>query len=283
MTNASTTVGLIGASGLLGSALFSALSSQDNIKLVVLHRPTSKLDVGKTETRVLDLAGSESDIHKALKGIDVLVNATGKTDVATELAFVGHLATLPTPLRAYLPSDFSLNYTPEESEGVPLIEAKEAINARAIELGLPLTTVHNGIFEPFLLTPFSGIDLKTGTLSLYPGAENKPISITSPGYIGAAVAEIVQLPKLDKTYTVVEYAATGKEIAAALEEAGKKVTIEKWGDEGAAAAKASGPFGALSAAVRVKWGKGEWPEDDAYVPKAKKRDIKLAVQDALKA
>jgi uncharacterized protein YbjT (DUF2867 family) len=274
------TVGLISATGLLGSALLPALSAAP-IKLVVLHRPTSKLPPLDVEARPLDIGGSREEVHAALAGIDILVNASGKTDPAADRAFLEHLAGLP--LKAYIPSDYSLNYAPSETVGVQLIEGKEALTARARALGIPTTTVHNGVFEPFVLSPFTGVDLANSTLTLVPGAEERALPITSPGYLAAAVAEIVQLPTINQSYTVVEYTATGKQIAAALEEAGKRVTIEAWSDEDAAAARASGPFGALSAAVRVKWGRGEWPAPDAYTPKKERRDIRRAVKDALKA
>ncbi|BEJ13297.1 hypothetical protein CspHIS471_0304710 [Cutaneotrichosporon sp. HIS471] len=277
------TIGLIGASGLLGSAVLKALTTQQ-AKRIVLHRPSSKLPAldAETQTRALDIGGSEAEVHKALEGIDVLINASSRTDPAVDAAFLSHLANLPKPLKAYIPSDFSLNFTPDETRDVAFIEGKETLIARARELGIPTTTVHNGTFEPFVLTPFSGIDIAAGTLTLYGDAENRALPITSPAYLAAAVAEIAQLPTLESQYTVVEYTATGREIAAALEAAGgKKVVIKTFTPEEAAAAKAAGGLDALSAAVRVKWGKGQWPEPGAYTPAAPKRDITKAVKDAL--
>ncbi|BEJ13298.1 hypothetical protein CspHIS471_0304720 [Cutaneotrichosporon sp. HIS471] len=273
-------VGLIGATGLLGSPLLKALSAQP-IKVVILHRPTSKLPPTDAEKRVFDISGNETDIHKALEGIDILINATSKTDHATDLAFLSHLSTLPKPLKAYIPSDFSLNYTPDEVEGVELIEGKEALIEHARELGIPTTLVHNGVIEPLALTPFTGIDLATSTLTLYPGAEEKTLSITSPAYVAAAVAEIVQHPNLKPLYTVVEYKVTGREIATALEKAGKKAVIKPFTEAEIEAVRASGGLGSLSAAVRVKWGKGEWPEPGAYTPAAPRGNINLTVQSAL--
>ncbi|GMK56306.1 hypothetical protein CspeluHIS016_0301460 [Cutaneotrichosporon spelunceum] len=275
------TVGVIGTTGTLGGAIYKALTTQP-VNVVILHRPTTKLvGVAEKQARTLDMGGPRPLVHKALEGIDILVNASSRTDPATDLVFLDHLASLPKPLKAYIPSDFSLNYSRDEVRGIQFIEGKEALVSRARELGIPTTAIHNGVFESVLLTPFTGIDLVTGTLSLYPGAEDKALPITSPAYLGAAVAEIVQLETLKAHYTVLEYAATGREIGAALEKARKKVSFETWTDEEAAALKALGGREALSSTVRVKWGKGEWPAPGEYIPKAPKRDIHDAVKHAL--
>lgn len=74
------TVALLGPSGLLGSNLlsvFGKLQSEGKIKLVLIHRASSKVDASKApgaQSRVLDVnEASEDDIKAALNGVDILV------------------------------------------------------------------------------------------------------------------------------------------------------------------------------------------------------------------
>jgi hypothetical protein len=76
---AMTTVGLINHNGQLGSAVMSALAphaQKGDIKLVVLHRPSS--DLSKVphgvETRVLDLEkGDKAELKEAVKGLNIVM------------------------------------------------------------------------------------------------------------------------------------------------------------------------------------------------------------------
>lgn len=72
-------VALIGPTGSLGSELFrvlSSLHSKGALKLVVLHRATTKLPSlpQGVEARILDInTATEADVHAALRGVDVVM------------------------------------------------------------------------------------------------------------------------------------------------------------------------------------------------------------------
>lgn len=74
------TVAILGPSGLLGSHLlpvFGRLQAEGKLKLILIHRPTSILDVKQAsvaESRILNMAtATEQDIQTAMQGVDVLV------------------------------------------------------------------------------------------------------------------------------------------------------------------------------------------------------------------
>lgn len=74
------TVGIAGVNGNVGVPAVKALvkaAQEGKIDLVVLHRPTTKLDHiqqgSNIEFRLLDLNGAPEDLDKAVKGINVFV------------------------------------------------------------------------------------------------------------------------------------------------------------------------------------------------------------------
>lgn len=72
------TVAILGASGALGSELvkeLAPLADSGGIKLVILHRESSKVRVPpNAEGRVLDLGHSTDDeLKAALDGVDILM------------------------------------------------------------------------------------------------------------------------------------------------------------------------------------------------------------------
>lgn len=74
------TVGIAGVNGNVGVPAVKALvkaAQGGKINLVVLHRPTTKLDHiqqgPNIEFRLLNLDGSHEELDKAVKGIDVFV------------------------------------------------------------------------------------------------------------------------------------------------------------------------------------------------------------------
>jgi dihydrodipicolinate reductase len=69
-------VGLVGHNGRLGSSVLTALLKHKDLRVVVLHRPSSDLGTipTGTEKRVLDLEkGSPEEIEKAIEGLQVVM------------------------------------------------------------------------------------------------------------------------------------------------------------------------------------------------------------------
>lgn len=79
------TVGIVGASGALGSAVlkeFKPLAEQGAIKLVILHRPSSRVVVPDcAEGRILDIGEStDGHVKKAMEDVDILMYAPYSPD-----------------------------------------------------------------------------------------------------------------------------------------------------------------------------------------------------------
>lgn len=219
-------------------------------------------------------------------------NASKKTDPASDLAFLSHLASVPT-LKRYIPSDFSLNYSASEfaASGSPLKEGKMTAAERARALGIPITVVRNGIFEPFLFTFFTGVSLPTnerrGRMVLYHDAARNQLPVTSVSYISKALGEMAMMDprELGESYTVVEYSCTGDEIARAVKDVtGQDLEAAEWTEQDAEDARRAGDPDALAETVRSKWGKTGWGEEkDAFNPAGPRRTLRDAVVDAVKA
>lgn len=177
----------------------------------------------------------------------------------------------------------------------------------ARHLGLPVTSIHNGVFEHWLFnTEATGIDAYTNTLKLYPGAEEKKEPVTSLPYLAAAIRQIVLTEHSEaasaaeptpaeskaalestrrgpgsvrvsdaggKRFTVVEYEASGNEIGAAIERvSGIKPKFVPLTDEECEACAAMGekdPEAAINAGICMAWGKTGFPEGDSimFTPK----------------
>lgn len=215
-------------------------------------------------------------------------NASGRTSASADLVLLDHIATLPS-LKRYFPSEFSLNYTAAENASTQshLIQGKVALEARSRTLNIPITLIRNGIFEAYLTyAPFTGLDVPNATLELYSGSAERKIPVTSVPYIAKAVGELVlkDPASLADSYTIVEYSASGDEIAKAIEEeTGRKVEIREFSEAQVENGRKSGDPDALSAEVRVKWGKGEWPAEDAYNPAGERKTLALTIKDAVAA
>ncbi|KAL1406660.1 hypothetical protein Q8F55_008366 [Vanrija albida] len=266
------TVALLGATGTLGANLLTALAAAHaagNLRLVVLHRASSDVSAvpAGVEKRVLDPgSASEGEIHSALSGVEVLVVSTPGT--AAGEPFLRALSTLTPALTAYIPSWFTANWTAAEEvdPAKQYIVSKAALRNKAVELGLPVTTIRNGLFEDSFFGGF-GVNAVDNTLHLYGKALESTFSFSSLPYIGAAVAQIVTLDKLEAKYTVAEAEFTGAELAAALQtKHGKAPAVSEYTDADVAAAVARGPGPGLGAGWRTHWGNGNWTAPNRFAP-----------------
>lgn len=205
-------------------------------------------------------------------------------------SFLRALTTLSPQLTAYIPSWFTANWTPEEEvdPAKQYIVSKAALRRKAEDLGLPVTTIRNGLFEDSFFGGF-GVNAVDNKLTLYGDALSSKFSFSSLPYIGAAVAQIVTLPKLENKYTVVEAEFTGAQLASALEKKhGKAPTLSKFTDEDVAAAVAKGPGPGLGAGWRTHWGKGHWTSPNRFdpagvAPRTLEQGIEQAIEQNLGA
>ena len=155
------TVGLIGHNGSVGKSALAALAEAEkkgNLKLVVIHRPsseTSNIPAG-IEKRALDNAkASDAEFDKALAGINVLVSTVGAEGLASEASFLPALKR-SSDAKLFIPSDFGAPWTKQDLQDInaPFFQIKEETVAKAKELGVPVSTIKTGIFTD--VVPFAG-------------------------------------------------------------------------------------------------------------------------------
>jgi hypothetical protein len=292
------TLAILGASGAFGSAMLkelTPLADKGAIKLVLLHRPSSKLRVPPcAEGRELDIGvSSDADVKAALDGVDVLIDASNNTppDASRRL----HTQLASAALRTYVPADYTLNFarTPADAPTRVLADLMRAGEEAAALL--PTAVVHNGTFEHWLFrAEATGLDAATNTLKLYPGAEGHKLPVTSVAYLAAAVRQIVldesggRVRPADvagKRFTVTEYAASGDEIGAAVQRrSGTKPKIVPLTDSEVEGAAALGFEDAIAAGISKAWGTTGFPDDGTitFAPRGvTRRTLDDTVRDAL--
>lgn len=215
-------------------------------------------------------------------------NAVSKAAPDADIRFLEALSTLPKKLTAYVPSDYSVPWTNGEDDDPAnaVVYTKVLAARKAKELGVQLTPVLNGSFEPFTFFPgFVGIWLQENKAKFYGKALENPLPVTSPEYLGAGVAQLVTSPEFTpgKTYTIFEQSWTGRQLVDAIAKAkGAETTLETFTDAELEALRANGPLGVLSGALIKKWGVGEFPEVNPFKPQGlTPRTVADAVASAL--
>lgn len=162
---------------------------------------------------------------------------------------------------------------------------KASLKDRAIALGIPVTTIHNGLFEGSFLDPaFFGLDAEKNVMTVFGDALRQKFSFLSLPYLGAAVAQLVTHPAFaaGKQYTIVEAEFTGQDVADAFETVkGSPPTVNIMTPADIQAMQAAGPGPGLGAAWRMHWGSGNWNVVNLFEPVGiPKRTLLDAVKDA---
>jgi len=200
--------------------------------------------------------------------------------------FIENLAKTPS-LKVYVPSYFTANWTDAEANDPKnvYLHAKASLKDRAIALGVPVTTIHNGLFESSFLDPaFFGLDAKNNTLTIYGDALRQQFSFLSLPYLAEAVAQLVVQPTFGpgQQYTIVEAEVYGQEIFEAFEEVnGAPPTVQVMLRSDIQELRDAGPAQGLGAAWRVHWGSGNWKAVNTFEPQGvTRRTLLQAVRDA---
>ncbi|WVQ74178.1 hypothetical protein IAR50_003772 [Cryptococcus sp. DSM 104548] len=265
------TVGLLGHTGTVGSALFTPLyeaHKKGDLKLVILHRPSS--DISKVpsdvDKRVVELEESKVDaIKDATKDLEVVISAVGSGGLKSQIYLVKALAG-SSSLKAFFPSDFGADWN-EKERSVPALSVfgiKEEVVAKAKELKVPVTEVKVGLFDLFFFAYKAlGTDVKANKVQYFRKSLENPVHITSLAYLGHAVTQLItsssSLAKLGNSKPhLYDLTPTGNEVAAALEKvngsAPEKVELtEEQYQENLKVLP-----GAIGAALFRKWGDGDW-------------------------
>lgn len=187
-------------------------------------------------------------------------------------------------------------------------------------LGLPVCSIHNGVYEHWLFNAeATGIDVKTNTLRVYDGAMEHKLPVTSLGYLAKAIRQIVldegesaEQKEVDdgmrdmregkgrddeeegslrvadvagSSFTVIEYEASGNEIGEAIHcVSGVKPKIVPLTDSDVQGLEEAGPEDAINVGICVAWGKTGFQPGTSieFEPKGvKKRTLGDTVREAL--
>jgi putative NADH-flavin reductase len=213
------------ATGNLGPALAQALQNS-RFNLTILARTTSTNPVPEGVTVVRADYSSHSSLVDALKGQDVVINASPPAG-STQRALID--AALEAGVKRFLPSEFgSGSLDPRARAIVPMFEAKwEAIQyLREKESELEWTGVWTGpFFDWGMMMGFFGLDSATKTTKVF-GDGKSVITTTNLKTIGEAVVRILEKPEETRNLfvTVNSFQTTQLELL----EAAEKITGEKW-------------------------------------------------------
>lgn len=198
--------------------------------------------------------------------------SAGKSTADGGKRFLESLAALPKgQLKAFVPSWFTTNWTPEEEEDAQVAyrHSKIQLLKYAKSLGLPITTISSTLFDNyFFLYSYNGIDAANNRLLIYTpdGDLDKSLASTFSfvrlPYLGAAVGQIVTRPWFTgyQHYTVVETEFTGRELADALsKQHGTPPAITPFTDADFAKVVDKGDAAATLGYAWIKhWGAGNW-------------------------
>ncbi|WVW83151.1 hypothetical protein I302_105169 [Kwoniella bestiolae CBS 10118] len=267
-------IGLLGFSGRVGSALIGPLLEahrDGKINLIILHRVTS--DLSKipfevaVEKRVVELieAGMEGLIN-AVEVLDVLISTISGPGFTSQKYLVDALASSKR-LKTFIPSDFGVSWTEEESSNpvLPFIKLKTQVVHRALELGIPVTNVRLPLFDELVLGYGKlGMDVKKNKVEVYRNSLINPLRITTLPYLAYALTQLIQSPSLiaNRTITLYDHSPTGKEIIDVLTKIhGYPTEVTEYTEE-RYEADLGEMRAAIGAAAWKRWGDGVWGEEE---------------------
>jgi hypothetical protein len=155
---------------------------------------------------------------------------------------------------------------------------------RTLALGVPTTSIRNGLFEESFLDPgFFGLNAAANSLQLFGGARTAAFSFLSLPYLAEAVAQIVTSNEFGpgQVYTVVEAEFTGADVAKAFEDVNQRLpTVSEFTDADVEAARQESGLAGLGAAWRMHWGNGNFNVVNRFEPAGVQ---KRTLVDAVKA
>lgn len=229
-------IALIGANGILGPAVLSALLSA-NLAVTVLSRQSSKSIYSSpvNEIRIPDSLPTE-DLVEALKGQDVLITtfAGSNADLQIQLAD----ACVTAGVKRFIPADFGScdSENARASELIPLYVGKKRVRAHLEELAgkckgkFSWTSIVCGhFFDWGLKGALLSFDLKQRRVTLFDGGEVK-FSTSTLGRVGEAVVKTLQKEgqSRDQVLFVQSFCVSQNEVLGCLEKAmGGKWEVER--------------------------------------------------------
>ncbi|KAJ9111215.1 hypothetical protein QFC22_006590 [Naganishia vaughanmartiniae] len=211
-----------GHRGWASSAISKALiDSGAHVK--VLYRPSSDVsdlpkrdNVSTFEVNVDD----EAQVLEALNDVDILISLVGHEGVERQHAFVEALP--KTSVKLFVPSDLAARYD-EQGLRVPVNAAKDKVEKRAKELGIPLTIVLPGNFAEFALSTIAmGVDCVGNQIILSGDMVKQPLNLCTKDYVASGYASLFASTPIDdlsqRVIALSEFQVTGEDLIASLTE-----------------------------------------------------------------
>lgn len=239
--NGNRVVGLVGASGTLGSLIASALLDLPNVELRCLARPGSrdKLELHAARGAVIVEGsldpGAEATLKRLCAGVDTLVCAAqGGPEVIIEGQFRLLSAAAAAGVKRFIPSDFSFDFfNLAEGENVMSDQRRRfAVAAEAQKSAVEVVHVLNGCFlDRRVLFGFLGAIDAEKRIARYWGDGRQKMDFTTYAdtarYVAAAATDPAPLPS---RFNVAGDILDFHELVGAFEEgSGRRLAVERLG------------------------------------------------------
>jgi uncharacterized protein YbjT (DUF2867 family) len=202
------TVLIVGATGMMGSKIASAILNKGamNVKALVRSDSPSKALEPLTEKGVTLVEGDlfdTSSLFKALEGVDIVVTSVrgGRTETdEKEIVLTGQLnlieAAKATGLQRFIPSDFAIDYFKLDLGDNYNLDFRKQIADALIASGIPHTFVLIGAFTEVVFSPFLKIfDFQAETFSYWGDGETL-FDATTTDDTAKYLAEAIADPKM---------------------------------------------------------------------------------------
>ncbi|KGO36151.1 hypothetical protein PEX1_030550 [Penicillium expansum] len=192
-------VAIAGATGHLGKHVTTAFLSpgfQDKFsEIIILSRNESCLfqqSSFQSGVKLTTRRYNETNLEESLQGVQILVNTIGHAghDFKTKIA-----AALPrTNIRVYFRSEFGVDHYGHDFAHLEWGEKKKHLaNAQRVVSYMKICRVFCGLFLEDSIGPWFGLDTESGKYTSV-GSFRTPVSFTSLGDVGRAVASLATMP-----------------------------------------------------------------------------------------
>ncbi|KFY08416.1 hypothetical protein V492_06240 [Pseudogymnoascus sp. VKM F-4246] len=191
MTIAFRNIGLLGATGNLGSKILQALNDAGFSVTAIQRKGSTKVAAGVVKSILVDLSSS-SDLVSAFKDIDVVISAVPNPHLDTEKIVID--AAISAGVKRFVPSEYSSNLETEAAKSLPIITEKINIRRYIEEVAaankIEWTSVNNGPFlVPSLwISGFVGPNVKSKAATYHDGG-NRLICTTALERIAEGVVK----------------------------------------------------------------------------------------------
>ena len=180
-----TTVLLLGPTGMLGRRIADHLLDQDAVDVRLLVRrdpPNGEIDglVARGARVVIGDVTEPATLDSATTGVDVVVSALqGGPDVIVDGQVAVARAAAGNGVRRFLPSDFAIDLF-NAPEGAPQFDMRRRADAAIDALPLEVAHVLNGGFMDMMLSPDSPaiVDRHANTAAVW-GTGDEPFNLTT--------------------------------------------------------------------------------------------------------